>query len=194
MSKIEFDIVADKKPNSLPSAEEIIQQCRTRALANRDAANSTSDIRGLSLVDEYKDGTPCAWVKFGPSVTMAKARTQNYVAQVVNGDAAAAAAAAVVRVPYVYLSFESHGWGYIVMEFIDGVICSKADARLVAAAVQFLVTIRGPTSQPDPIGGGPICHDFFIERGSSVTYSSVGLLKKHINGVSVPALPLLHRG
>jgi hypothetical protein len=83
------------------------------------------------------------------------------------------------------------------MEFIDGVICSDADARLVAAAVQFLVTIRGPTTQPGPIDGGPICHDFFIDRESSVTYSSVGLLEKHINGVSFPlhsALPLLHRG
>ncbi|KDQ57418.1 hypothetical protein JAAARDRAFT_78615 [Jaapia argillacea MUCL 33604] len=177
MSNIKFDIVVDNKPNSLPSAEEIIQQCRTHALAN--AANSTSYKRGVSLVDESKDGAPYAWVKYGRSITMAEARTQHYVAQVVNGDDDAA----VVRVPYVYLSFESHGRGYIVMEFIDGVICSDADAKLVAAAVQFLATIRGPTTQPGPIGGGPICHDFFIERESSLTYSSVGLLEKHINGI-----------
>jgi hypothetical protein len=131
MSKMKLDIVADNKPNNLPSAEEIIQQCKTCALAN--AANSTSDKRGVSLVDESKDGAACAWVKFGPCITMAEARTQHYVAQVVNGDDAAA-----VRVPYICLSFESHGWGYIVMESIDGVICSDADARLVAAAVQFL--------------------------------------------------------
>jgi hypothetical protein len=175
-SKIEFDIVADNRPNSLLSTEEIIQQCRARALAN--AANSTSDIRGLPLVDESKDGTPCAWVKFGPPTIMAEARTQNYVAQAVNGDATAP-----VRVPYVYLSFTSHDWGYIVMEYIDGVICSHADARLIAAAVQFLVNVRAPTAQPGPIGGGPICHDFFIDRESSLTYSSVRMLENHVNGV-----------
>lgn len=88
MSKIKLDIVADNKPNNLPSAEEIIQQCKTCALAN--AANSTSDKCGVSLVDESKDGAACVWVKFGPSITMAEARTQQYVAQVVNGDDAAA--------------------------------------------------------------------------------------------------------
>jgi hypothetical protein len=111
---------------------------------------------------------------------MAEARTQNYVAQIVNGDAAAG-----VRVPYVYLFFMSRHWGFIVMEFIDGVICKNANAKLVAAAVQSLITIRAPTAQPGPIGGGPICHDFFIDRESSVTYSSVELLEKHINGMSV---------
>jgi hypothetical protein len=82
------------------------------------------------------------------------------------------------------------------MELIEGEICSDADASFVAAAVQFLITIKGLTERPGPIGGGPVCHDFFIERESSVTYSSVDLLESHINGVSSrlhSAHPLLHR-
>lgn len=177
MSEIQFDIVADNRPNNLPSAEEIIRQCRVAALAN--AADSTYYLRGIPLVDERENDIPRTWVKFGSPSIMAEARTQNYVAQVVNGDGAAP-----VRVPYVYLSFTSKDTGYIVMEYIDGVICRNADVRLVAAAVQFLINIRGPTAQPGPIGGGLICHDFFIDRKSSLTYSSVGMLENHINGVS----------
>ncbi|TFK50790.1 hypothetical protein OE88DRAFT_1735546 [Heliocybe sulcata] len=48
-------------------------------------------------------------------------------------------------------ALKSKRMGYIVMEFIEGVVCSTADARLVAPAVQFLITIKGPTAQPGPI-------------------------------------------
>jgi hypothetical protein len=170
----------------LPCFEEIIQRCR-----EANAVNRVTGMRGVALVDEAKNGTPYAWVKYGRSITMAEARTQQYVAQAVKSTVAAP-----VRIPSVYRSFECNGRGYIVMEFIEGEICSYADASLVAAAVQFLITIKGPTNQPGPIDGGLIRHDFFLERQSSATYSSVDLLEGHVNGVSGrrhSALHLLHR-
>lgn len=111
----------------------------------------------------------------------ARTRTQHYVAQSLNDKAGAA-----VRIPCVYLAFESDGLGYIVSEYIDGSICNNADAALVAAAVQSLITVQGPTAEPGPAGGGPIEHRFFVECKSSITYRSVDELEAHINGESVP--------
>lgn len=86
------------------------------------------------------------------------------------------------------------GYGYIVMEYIDGSICDKNDVALVAAAVQSLISVQCPTRQPGPVGGGPIGHRFFVEWNSSLTYPSVALLEAHINGVSVPLRPRTFAG
>jgi len=188
MTSIKMDIIANKELASFPSAEEILSQWKTRYKVAREA-NPGSEIRGVSLVDE--SGAIYAWLKFGPTVTMAEGRTQNYVAQVVNGDATAP-----VRVPSVFLTFESNRWGFIVMEFIDGETCDDQDSNDVAIALQFLVNIEGPNSVPGPIGGGRIRHPFFIDRESEVPYDSVGLLQAHVNSVSVTIRlafhPLLH--
>ncbi|KAG5643159.1 hypothetical protein DXG03_001489 [Asterophora parasitica] len=142
-------------------------------------ADSNLDLRGIPLVDESRGGAAYAWVKFGPSIRLAEAQTQNYVAEVLHLDPAALA---VVRVPHVYLFVESGGWGYIVMEFIRGVECQRTDAPLVATAVQCLISIRSPDADvPGPVGGGLICHDFFLDRESSVAYPSVALLQDHVN-------------
>jgi hypothetical protein len=179
MSQIKLAIDADNKPANLPSLNAIIEQCR----------RSKSDERGTPLTDESGDA-PCAWVKFGRSVTMHEALTQQYVAQTLNDKADAA-----VRIPYVYLAFKSHSFGFIVTEYIHGSICDDSDAALVAAAVQSLITVQGPTTEPGPVGGGPIEHRFFVDWKSSITYKSVHELEAHINGVSVPlhlALSLFH--
>lgn len=121
---------------------------------------------------------------------MGEAPTQGFVAQAINGKANAA-----VRVPSVYLAFRSGSYGYIVMEYIDGSRCDDSDAELVAAAVQSLIAIQGPTAAPGPVGGGPIAHRFFVDWESPVTYDSVQLLEEHVNGASVSlrlALSLLH--
>lgn len=175
MSQIELAINADNEPASLPNVDTIIQRCRARS-------RSDSDICGFLLVDESgsSDGAPDVWVKFGMSVTMGEARTQHYVAQSLNDKAGAPA----VRIPCVYLAFESDSIGYIVSEYIDGSICNNTDAALVAAAVQSLITVQGPSVEPGPAGGGPIEHRFFVEWKSSITYRSVDELEAHINGVS----------
>ena len=111
---------------------------------------------------------------------MGEAKTQSFVAQFLNNKAGSA-----VRVPQVYLAFTWGGFGYIVMEYIDGQTCGDSDVALVAAAVQSLITIPSRTSAPGPAGGGMIEHLFFIERMSSIWYESAEELEDHINGVSV---------
>ena len=112
---------------------------------------------------------------------MGEALTQHFVGQAINGKDNAA-----VRVPRVYLAFRSGSFGYIVMEYIDGSTCDNSDVALVAAAVQSLIAVRGPTAEPGPVGGIPIIHRFFINWESPVTYDSVQALEKHVNSVSVP--------
>lgn len=177
MSETTMHIDAKEKPETFPSPESIIQQCIDGMWARRGKENQ--NLSGVPIVDEF--GDTCVWAKSGirREVAMAEARTQQYVAQKVNSDPDAP-----VRVPNVYLFFESRGWGYILMEFIDGELCDFADAPQVAIAVQYLITIKCPTEMPGPVMGGPICHDLFIDRESSVVYESVELLEMHINGVS----------
>ena len=180
MENIVISIEANNKPTNLPSLDEIIHTCRVALKA------STSYISGTPLVNK-SDGITLAWVKFGRSVTMQEAQTQRYVAQFLNDKADP-----TVRVPSVYLAFQRGPYGYIVMEYIKGRICNKRDAEQVAAAVQSLIAVPARTTEPGPVGGGPIDHSFFMDGKSSVTYKSVPELEAHINGVSVPlslALP-----
>ncbi|KAH9944062.1 uncharacterized protein BXZ73DRAFT_96568 [Epithele typhae] len=179
MFNVNFAIVANNKPAQLPNADAIIRACTTH-LNKNNSSNPTANQRGMSLVNE--SGIPYAWVKFGPSITMAEARTQDYVAHSVNGTAAAATAC--VRVPNVYLAFvDNDNWGYIIMEFVAGAVCSNTDAPAVAKAVEHLITIHPPNAQLGHFGGSPIFHPLFNDRKSSVEYPSVTLLEDHINGI-----------
>ncbi|KAF8639004.1 hypothetical protein AX16_010400 [Volvariella volvacea WC 439] len=172
----DFDAVNGSNP-ALPNDKYIIRQCRGANVASL-RANPRAHISGVKVVNAV--GHPL-WVKFGTDVSLFEARTQHYVAQVVsrNGDAAP------VRVPAVYRFLQYKDKGYIVMDFVDGSVCTGSDAQAVAAAVSFLITIPAPADQrsPGPVGGGPICHDFFIDRKSSVMYPTVELLTSHINGI-----------
>ncbi|KAF7292027.1 hypothetical protein MIND_01228500 [Mycena indigotica] len=177
MPLAEIALTSNDQPADLPNPDTIIAVCRTHFNANKD---SPTYQRGMPLMNPA--GTAYAWVKFGRSVTMAEARTQDYVASTVNGTAAASAAG--VHVPKVYLAFVStHGWGYIVMELVTGVVCRAADGPAVAKAVELLITVRSPTLQPGPVHGGPIFHSFFNDWESAVAYPSVELLQKHINAM-----------
>ena len=75
--------------------------------------------------------------------------------------------------------------GHIVMEYVDAPDCDTNDVQLVARAVQKLISIRGPTAAPGPVGGGPIVHSFFVGWESNVTYNTVEQLEEHINNVSL---------
>lgn len=169
-ARIELFIDAINKPYNLPDPEGIIQQCRD---ARSNPANSRSNKdRGVPLVDKS------AWVKYGRSIDMGEALTQDFVAKALERIPNAA-----VRVPLVYLAFRRGGIGYIVMEYIDGSICDHSDVNLVAAAVQSLIQIKAPNAEPGPVGGGEIGHRFFVDWKSSLTYNSVQGLEKHINSI-----------
>ena len=169
MSQIKSVILADDRPADLPPPEKIVQLCR-------DAVYDYN-IRGFPLIDEFR-GVASTWIKYGPTVKMSEALIQDWVGQVIN-----ASPDATVRIPKVYHAFEHGDRGYIAMEYIDGLECDNSDVLQVAAAVECLIRIKGPTTAPGPIGGGPITHRFFQEWESPVTYDTVELLEKHVNGV-----------
>jgi len=171
MSKVRLVIDFDTKPASLPSLDEIIQK-------SQEAPNS--DKRTFPLFDEVS-GVACAFVKRGRSIKMGEAFMQDLVTKTFNDKPDAA-----LRAPLIYLAFEYLGIGFIVMEHIEGLICTDADVELVAAAVNSLINIKGSTLEPGPIGGGNIPHPFFMDWESSIEYKSVKDLENHINGVGVP--------
>ncbi|KAG8989723.1 hypothetical protein FRB90_002110 [Tulasnella sp. 427] len=172
----DFEPINGYKP-TLPNDNDIMEQCRKANIANL-RANPRANISGVAVVDAAGQHF---WVKFGTDISLAEARTQHYVAQVVSshGDAAP------VRVPAVYRFLECNRKRYIVMDFVDGHVCTDADAQAVGAAVSFLIKIPAPADQPGPgpIGGGPVCHNFFIDRKSPVVYPTLELLSSHINGI-----------
>src|ERR1700722_4073452 len=146
MSQVKSVILADSRPADLPLPENIVRLCR----------DAGYDLRGIPVIDESR-GVTSAWVKYGESVTMDEALTQDWVGKVVNASPDAA-----VRIPKVYHAFEYDDCGYVVMEYIDGPECDVSDAPQVAAAVECLIRVKGPTTAPGPIGGGPITHRFFV--------------------------------
>jgi len=177
MSQIKLVILTDDRPTDLPLPENIVQLCRE--------AVYDYNIRGIPVIDETS-GVASAWVKYGTTVKMSEALTQDWVGQVIN-----ASPDATVRIPKVYCAFERGESGYIVMEYIDGSECENSDIPRVAAAVECLIRVTGPTTVPGPIGGGPITHRFFLEWESPVTYDTVEVLEKHVNGVRT--CPSFHR-
>ncbi|TDL22902.1 hypothetical protein BD410DRAFT_897784 [Rickenella mellea] len=117
---------------------------------------------------------------------MGEAHTQSAVADMVNN----AVDGATVLVPKVFLAFENGGFGYIVMEYIDGSDSTETESDIikVAAAVQQLIGLHIPaTNPPGPVGGGRITHRFFVQWRSAVVYGTVALLQEHINKVKYPA-------
>ena len=170
---IERFVLARDMPANLPQPASIAELCTANGY------ESTS----LAIRSESQ-GEPVAWVKYGMHVSLGKARTQAYVAGVVN-----TGSNADMRVAQVYFAFRVGRFGYIVMEHISGRQCTGADARQVAAVVNYLTTIKGPTLVPGPVGGGPIRHCFFVDWQSDIAYTSVRHLEAHVNGVSLLFLP-----
>jgi hypothetical protein len=169
MSVIKSVILADDRPANLPLSEDIVKLCRD--------AGYDYNVRGIPIIDQSR-GVTSAWVKYG-NVKMSEALTQDWVGKVLNPNPDAP-----VRIPTVYQAFEHNGDGFIVMEYIDGSLCDDSDVLQVAAAVECLIGVIGPTTAPGPVGGGLIPHSFFVDRESSVTYDTVQALEKHINGVT----------
>ena len=147
MSQVRSIILADNRPADLPLPKNIVRLCR----------DAGYDLRGIPIIGE-SCGVTSAWVKYGRSVTMGEALTQDWVGKVVNASPDAA-----VRIPKVYHAFEHGAFGYIVMEYIDGPECDVSDAPQVGAAVECLIRIKGPITAPGPVGRGPITHRFFVE-------------------------------
>ncbi|KAG8911124.1 hypothetical protein FRC01_005913, partial [Tulasnella sp. 417] len=170
----DFEPIDGDEP-TLPADDEIIAQCRAANRANlaKLSANPQVSISGVELVGA-PDGRSF-WVKFGPNVSLAEARTQHYVAQQISKHNAATGGSAPVRVPAVYRFLANEYKGYIVMDFVNGQVCTNTTRTITAPHEQL--------GCPGPVGGGWICHNFFIDRMSPVQYPTVESLANHINGI-----------
>ncbi|KAG8737682.1 hypothetical protein FRC10_007936 [Ceratobasidium sp. 414] len=158
--------------DNLPSPDAIVAMC----------IKAGFERTGIPLHDQ-SSGDIVAWVKYSPNVTMHEAATQNWVAQHLDANPEA-----TVRVPLVYNAFSTSTRacpiGFIVMEYIDAPDCTEQDVKLVAQAVQTLISIRGPTSVPGHVDGGPIVHTFFVDDWTSpFIYKTVDELERHVNGI-----------
>jgi hypothetical protein len=169
MSAPDFGFLAN---DDLPSRDTIVTLCEAAGY----------NCSGIPICNQ-PSGPIIAWVKYGPTVTMAEALTQDYVARFLIANSTTD-----VRVPRVYAAFSrdtsNSAIGYIVMQYIDAPGCGEGDHQLVARAVQTLIGVEGPSSAPGPVGGGPVIHSFFLDGESPITYETVDELQQHINGVS----------
>ncbi|KIM36327.1 hypothetical protein M413DRAFT_31747 [Hebeloma cylindrosporum] len=163
---------------SLPPQDHIMAMCRKAKLAmRRGAKHDDPDLRGIPL-SSLPGGPIVAWVKFAADVTIYEALTQDWVAKELQ-----AMSVNNLRVPRLYAFFSStpttdrvYDWviGHIVMEYFDAPDCTEEDVNPVAEAVQTLISIRGPSSAPGHIGGGPVLDSFFVfDMLSPFIYKSV---------------------
>jgi len=67
------------------------------------------------------------------------------------------------------------------MQNIDAPDCGEGDRQLVIMAVQTLISVKGPSSAPGPVGGGRVIHNFFMEWTSPITYETVNEPQQHID-------------
>lgn len=186
----DFELIDGDTP-TLPTDDDIIKKCRAAHQSNmaKLATDSQASISGIQIVEPTTGRS--FWVKFGPTITLTEARTQHYVAKEISKYNASAgpAGTAPVRVPAVYRVLEANYKLYIIMEFIDGRVCTNTttDGKAVGAALSFLFANipvpEGQRGRPGPPGGGLICHNFFVDRESAVQYPSVDMLAAHINRV-----------
>lgn len=185
-SYAQIHINDEGKPANIPDLATIIKKCFELGPQQITAIN----VSGVHIALEKKDEGDISdiWVKFGPSITMGEAMTQQFVQQHLQAGGSNCA----VRAPRVYLAFKWGHYGYIVSEFIDGRMCNSTstDAALVAAAIQALIAIPSPSSKPGRVGGGLMEHPFFICRTADIEYESVEDLEDHVNGVSLLHLSL----
>jgi len=161
---------------TLPNDDAVVEFCRSNGHTNN----------GLAYI---LDGGDTLWIKHGPYVTPAEARTQDHACKRINR-----MDGGVARIPEVYRFFVREGVTYIIMEYIEGETATRrcmrsADSRSVcnklSDALNQLLNITPPTTLPNlgPIGGGLVHHFFFADNVSAVEYDSVRTLEQQINSV-----------
>ena len=179
MSDIRVAIDNPDSPTWLPPPSAIIARCREVGLI----------VPGF--VEHSPDGSESVWIKQGILIAMGEARTQKFLADVVNSDENC-----VVRVPQVYRAFRDEERGYIVMEYIPGVTvmdylkgAPEEEATIVKAVANVLARMFAipapPDQKPSPVDGrGRVHHPFFRDWTAPVEYPSVLSLQCHLNAVS----------
>ena len=171
MPVIQVAIENPDAPAWLPTPNIIVRKCRSRA---------KDKISGFE--EHSPNGSESVWIKHGSEVDLGEARTQKYIADIVNSDEKC-----IVRVPQVYCAFWHNEVGYLVMEYVPGRDCNDDDLEAVISAVQRLWAIESPTNAPGPVGGGLIVHCFFPDSWACIEYDSIEALQDHVNRACPPS-------
>ena len=133
-----------------------------------------------ALIIRSPGGSEAGFVKYGPSLAMGEARTQDYIADHVNSDKDF-----IVLVPRIYYAFRYEGIGYLTMQYVDGNDCNQNDLDAIALAVNRLRYIPSPTVSPGPVGGWASHPPFLCwppRPLSSMARSKI--FREHVNKVS----------
>lgn len=136
----------------LPNPRAIITYCYEREKVEEAKIRAAHPNGGTPpLITGFPlevDRAIIGWIKFGPTVNMAEAYTQEWARE-------ARTSQPNVRVPMIYMAFTDGHAGYIAMEYIKGSHCDMSDVRRVAAALLSLLNIRASSRayRPGPIEG-----------------------------------------
>lgn len=149
---------------------------------------------------------PIAYIKAGlPDIFQPELRNHKYVLEALRNISEDQKRG--IYIPEVYRILQSGDWFYIIMEYVPGKTLQqltdredwcearqKALTNSIAGAIRLLMSIPVPTEQtPGPVGGGQIRHSLFKDDTSSLTYSSVDELEKHLNDVSNCTVFVFHQ-
>ncbi|KAK0497575.1 hypothetical protein EDD18DRAFT_1162964 [Armillaria luteobubalina] len=168
MVDIQLAVEDPNSPTWLPTPHAVVTKCHQHGPGPSGFVEYSPD-----FVDPFPDCTKSAWIKYGPSIAMGEARTQDFIANIVNSDKDC-----VVRVPHVYFAFRYDRIGYIIMQHIHGRDCNEDDFNEISRAVKRLLSIQSETKSPGPVRGGPVAHRFFADHRPDIRYNSVGELQE----------------
>ncbi|RMZ80608.1 hypothetical protein DV738_g2542, partial [Chaetothyriales sp. CBS 135597] len=170
-------------PHSLTD-DEIVELCqvyksdRSRLLSPKECGTKV-----VALTDDLA-------VKFGVSVRLEEARTQQFAHESISRT--------VLRIPKVYRFFSrpESRWnsiGYLVMEKIDGLTLQQQDddgnnnkwdepgiISRIAAALDALHSISG-TTRPGPVSGGLAYGYLYAEKSSETEFHNINDLESYLN-------------
>lgn len=114
-------------------------------------------------------------VKWGPDVTEGEAENQRIAYELVDSRK--------VRIPCVYDFFsDEKGWGYIMMEFIEGKVIDPLEdvgaIQRVASVLNYFATLR--YNVPGSLHGG-VCQGVLFPENETLAFDSVEGMEKWFN-------------
>ena len=114
-------------------------------------------------------------VKWGPDVTKEEAENQRMAYELVDSR--------IVRIPHVYAFFsDERGWGYIVMEFIEGKAIDPLEdvtaIEKVAGVLDYFATLRHTI--PGSLCGG-FCRGLLFPETEDLIFDSLDKMEKWFN-------------
>lgn len=142
-----------------------------------------------NIVSQYGNGvikiSDHRVVKWGPGVTKEEAENQRMAYEILDSG--------IVRIPRVYAFFsDEKGYGYIVMELMEGKIIDpleeKAAIQKVAGVLNYFATLRH--TSPGPLSGGA-CRSLLFPETEDLVFNDSQEMEKWFNSRLFPHNPKL---